>query len=126
MRVCMRMLVVQFGRQRFHIQVQPSPAATLKTLTVQFRRILYSNFPRSTAPCSLFTQLMPDRTAAAVDRSYLSTVRAFNGWTGRLLAKPIDLENCSTCAFETVAGLFRTSHQTPSEHGGVVSEPLKR
>ena len=55
----------------------------------------------------------------------------------KLGAKPLDyprtlLEQwtawakCSTCSLERVSGVLRTCHHTPSLHGGVVREPLKR
>ena len=57
---------------------------------------------------------------------YMRTRRAFSGCTGRLFAKPTALLNAAICSFDAVTGLRTTSQVTPSEHGGVVSEPANR
>ena len=45
-------------------------------------------------------------------RYYWRTERALVAWIGRLLAKPIALENCSICALDAVAGFFITNQRT--------------
>lgn len=57
---------------------------------------------------------------------YLRTVLALSGCTGRLLAKPRASVSRAICALEAVTWSFITSQITPSEQGGVVSDPLKR
>src|SRR6476469_3468257 len=55
-----------------------------------------------------------------------TTFRPLSGCTGRLLAKPTAFVKAPTCAADAVTGVRITSQVTPSEHGGVVSEPAKR
>lgn len=52
------------------------------------------------------------------------TVRLYKGCTGRLLSWCITWPKRAICAGLAVMGCFITSHNTPSEHGGVVNEPL--
>ena len=76
---------------------------------------------------------VPQRTAEGHAREptpctsvYSNTVRPLTGCTGRLLGWCITLENVATCALDAETGVFKTSHRTPSVHGGVVSEPSYR
>ena len=52
------------------------------------------------------------------------TTRALRGCTGRALGPKIVL-NFLICPDEASIGCFNTYQLTPSEHGGVVSEPMK-
>ena len=55
-----------------------------------------------------------------------TTTRAFSGWTGRLLSCPIISRIASSCSLLAETGCLKTTQFTPSLHGGVVSEPLRR
>lgn len=57
---------------------------------------------------------------------YCMTMRALRGCTGRLLAWCITFSKAAICVLAASTGCFIISHSTPSEQGGVVSEPLKR
>ena len=48
--------------------------------------------------------------------------RPFSGWIGRLFAV-INRVNAAICAAEGWIGVIKTIHCTPSEQGGVVSDP---
>jgi len=52
------------------------------------------------------------------------TRRALSCCTGRLFGPCIARVSVSSSAVEMLIGCFMTSHNTPSEQGGVVSEPL--
>ena len=54
-----------------------------------------------------------------------NTTRVLRGCTGRLLSKPMVERKASSCSLEASMGSFSTNQATPSEHGGVVNEPLK-
>ena len=54
------------------------------------------------------------------------TMRAFKGCTGRLLGWPIMAAAAFNCASAAATGISITTQFTPSLHGGVVSEPLRR
>ncbi len=44
-------------------------------------------------------------------------------WT---IVFPMTCSNCAICSAEMLCGSLITSQRTPSEHGGVVNEPLNR
>ena len=52
----------------------------------------------------------------------ISNSRPFNGCTGRLFL-PSAASKAVSPASETSMGVSKTNHWTPSEHGGVVSDP---
>src|SRR5206468_1551395 len=72
-----------------------------------------------------------ERGRAEVNRSHYplsaetssSRSRLFSGCTGRAFNSKI-LANDAICFSETSIGVVSTSQRTPSEQGGVVSEPL--
>lgn len=67
-----------------------------------------------------------ERHVSEAEDLYCTIRRAFTGCTGRLLAWCIVWVNFSIWAADAVSKYFITIHQTPSLHGGVVREPLKR
>jgi len=55
---------------------------------------------------------------------YFTTTRPLSGWMGRFVFWPMVFSNVSIWALDAVTGVFNISQRTPSEHGGVVSDPL--
>ena len=66
------------------------------------------------------------RVKSAPGQNHFSSGRAFTRCTGLLLGWCMMRLNFFTCSVETVSGCFITYQRTPSEQGGVVSDPLKR
>lgn len=66
-------------------------------------------------------QLLP---AAKIRAGQSRTGLAPSGCTGRLFGCPIALPTLPSCSDEAWTGRFNTNQRTPSEQGGVVSDPL--